>query len=238
MGGFNNPVVGGLALIRKAIRSPDYQAGTEGWSVNQDGSAEFNDITVRGEVDIVGTDGSHIDLTTHDGSAEIEFQPPDQPGVTFSPASITTASASNSAWVMISSPYEPDAGTKQAIIQLEGSDGLNGDNTAMYLEADTVEVLGNLQVDGQINPFAGFTNIAVGTILITPSASNTPTSVTVNYGPLDGATFTGFVSAATTVPGSQVTGVGITGAGATSAVLWVTRTNTNQTRVNWMVWGS
>jgi hypothetical protein len=39
MSGFNNPVVGALALIRKAIRSPNYQANTVGWSVNQDGSA-------------------------------------------------------------------------------------------------------------------------------------------------------------------------------------------------------
>jgi hypothetical protein len=46
--GFNNPVVGALNLVRRAIRSPDFQTGTDGWSIDQDGSAEFNDVTVRG----------------------------------------------------------------------------------------------------------------------------------------------------------------------------------------------
>lgn len=48
---FSNPVVGGGGkLIRQAIASPDYEAGVRGWTINKDGSAEFNDITVRGDV--------------------------------------------------------------------------------------------------------------------------------------------------------------------------------------------
>ena len=46
--GFQDPVVGGVVLRRPAIASPDYQAGVEGWSVNQDGSAEFNNLIIRG----------------------------------------------------------------------------------------------------------------------------------------------------------------------------------------------
>ena len=44
-----NPVVGGTVLRRPAIQSPDYSAGVSGWSINADGSAEFDDVTVRGE---------------------------------------------------------------------------------------------------------------------------------------------------------------------------------------------
>lgn len=44
MGGFNNPVVGALALIRAAIRSPNYVAGSTGWTINKDGTAEFNTL--------------------------------------------------------------------------------------------------------------------------------------------------------------------------------------------------
>jgi hypothetical protein len=51
---FSNPVVGGTTLVRPAVRSPNYIAGSQGWSVNQDGSAEFNDLTLRGT--FVGTD--------------------------------------------------------------------------------------------------------------------------------------------------------------------------------------
>lgn len=49
MSGFSNPVVGaGGALVRSSEHSPNYVAGTTGWTINQDGSAEFNSLTVRG----------------------------------------------------------------------------------------------------------------------------------------------------------------------------------------------
>lgn len=51
---FSNPIVGGTILIRPAIQSPDYDAGVAGWSINKDGSAEFNDVTIRGSVGIGG----------------------------------------------------------------------------------------------------------------------------------------------------------------------------------------
>jgi hypothetical protein len=49
-----NPVVGGTVLRRQAIQSPDYVPGVSGWTINQDGSAEFNDLTIRGT--FMGTD--------------------------------------------------------------------------------------------------------------------------------------------------------------------------------------
>lgn len=52
---FNNPVVGGLTLIRDSIRSSNYTPGASGWSINRDGSAEFNNITIRGGTVISGT---------------------------------------------------------------------------------------------------------------------------------------------------------------------------------------
>lgn len=51
---FGNPIVGGTSLIRKAIKSPNYVPGSVGWIVNQDGTAEFNNLTVRGT--FTGTD--------------------------------------------------------------------------------------------------------------------------------------------------------------------------------------
>ena len=51
MSGFNNSIVGGMSkLIRKAIESPNYVPATAGWTVNQDGSAEFNNLNIRGTV--------------------------------------------------------------------------------------------------------------------------------------------------------------------------------------------
>lgn len=49
--GFGNAIVGGAAaLIRAAIKSPNYSAGSAGWQVSKDGSAEFNNVTVRGTI--------------------------------------------------------------------------------------------------------------------------------------------------------------------------------------------
>ena len=43
-----NPVVGGTVLRRAAIQSPNFVTGVSGWTINQDGSAEFNNLTLRG----------------------------------------------------------------------------------------------------------------------------------------------------------------------------------------------
>jgi len=47
---FSNPVVGGEGgeLIRESIKSPNYVPNVSGWFIGRDGSAEFNDITIRG----------------------------------------------------------------------------------------------------------------------------------------------------------------------------------------------
>jgi hypothetical protein len=43
-----NPAVGATVLRTPAIQSPNYATGTTGWIVRSDGSAEFNNITIRG----------------------------------------------------------------------------------------------------------------------------------------------------------------------------------------------
>jgi len=49
--GFQNPIVGGTALRIPAIQSPNYNPGVAGWIIKIDGSAEFNNLTIRGEFD-------------------------------------------------------------------------------------------------------------------------------------------------------------------------------------------
>lgn len=64
---WSNPIIGGgNALIRESIHSPDYVTGVSGWTINKDGSAEFNDVTVRGSLYVTGPQGSSvvIDATT------------------------------------------------------------------------------------------------------------------------------------------------------------------------------
>ncbi len=51
---FENPVVGGTALRIPAIQSPNFQSGSTGWIVRIDGSAEFNNIVIRGSTTTQG----------------------------------------------------------------------------------------------------------------------------------------------------------------------------------------
>lgn len=52
-GGFSNPVAGGGGtLIRKDVHSENFVRGSTGWSIDQNGSAEFNDVTIRGNLSL------------------------------------------------------------------------------------------------------------------------------------------------------------------------------------------
>lgn len=48
--GFQSNVVAGTVLVRSAIQSPNYVAGVSGWTINQDGSVEFNNAVIRGSI--------------------------------------------------------------------------------------------------------------------------------------------------------------------------------------------
>jgi hypothetical protein len=53
--GFANPILGGGgSLVYPSIHSPDYVHDSAGWTINKDGSAEFNNLTIRGT--FAGTD--------------------------------------------------------------------------------------------------------------------------------------------------------------------------------------
>lgn len=50
-GGFSNPIVGGDgALVIPSIHSPNFVHGVSGWSINKNGSAEFQDVILPGTV--------------------------------------------------------------------------------------------------------------------------------------------------------------------------------------------
>lgn len=57
---FSNPILGGTALVRAAIHSPNYVPGVAGWSINRDGTAEFANATIRGNLVVVGSQGQIV----------------------------------------------------------------------------------------------------------------------------------------------------------------------------------
>jgi hypothetical protein len=69
---FQDELAGGVVLVRPALQSPGYVAGTSGWAIKIDGSAEFNNVTVRGTLQsnnyVAGTSGWKLDQA---GTAEL-----------------------------------------------------------------------------------------------------------------------------------------------------------------------
>lgn len=47
---FTNPVMGGANLVREVMQSPNFVHDVSGWQIARDGSAEFNDLTIRGTI--------------------------------------------------------------------------------------------------------------------------------------------------------------------------------------------
>lgn len=55
---FGNPLVSnGGALVREAIKSPNYLAGVTGWQIRRDGFAEFANALIRGALEAGGAGG-------------------------------------------------------------------------------------------------------------------------------------------------------------------------------------
>lgn len=52
--GFRNSILGGVNLVRAAIQSPNFLTKQTGWRVAQDGSAEFNNVVIRGGESVGG----------------------------------------------------------------------------------------------------------------------------------------------------------------------------------------
>ncbi len=97
----------------------------------------------------------------------------------------------------------------------------------------------NAYLNGYLAWHQGNLKIKRGTVDITPSAANTPTKVTVS---LSSVGFTSVpniqVTANSSVPGTQVTGVSYSNLTLTSVDIYLTRTNTNTTTVSYQVVGS
>ena len=52
------------AKIKDVIQSSSYSAGSAGWKIDKSGSAEFNDATFRGTLDVGGSSGSRLTISS------------------------------------------------------------------------------------------------------------------------------------------------------------------------------
>lgn len=130
------------------------------------------------------------------------------------------------------------------LFQLQISSGAAAENPPAFI--DMYPATGPTAGNSEVTISADVTNVsglftagslAFGTVNITPSAANTPTSVNVSGFFVAGTTFTAQATPVTSVPGTTVLGVGAVNPSATDLTLWLTRANTTSTGVNWMVIG-
>lgn len=71
---FSNPIIGGNnTLIRDDMTSEGYVAGSSGWRIARDGTAEFNDLTSRGTFISGSGTGQHIEINGSDAPNGIAF---------------------------------------------------------------------------------------------------------------------------------------------------------------------
>jgi hypothetical protein len=66
---FSNPVFGGDVLVRPSIKSPNFVHNVSGWSINRDGSAEFQNLLARATINLGA--GPDIILDSATGSITI-----------------------------------------------------------------------------------------------------------------------------------------------------------------------
>jgi hypothetical protein len=76
--------------------------------------------------------------------------------------------------------------------------------------------------------------IQFGTVKITPSAANTPTSAKVTFQKEFSGVPTVIVSPVGSIVGTTILGAGVTAYTTKDCLVWVTRTNTSETTLNWI----
>ena len=263
MGGFNNPVVGALKLIRRAIQSPNYAAGSTGWTINDDGTAEFNDLTIRGKIIVQSTDEG---VFVYSGA-------PAAGNLIVALASADGTDAYGNAYtrgLYIAGYVDGDFLPSAVTLQPKNVDSTNfapaelfvrtvpGGECDFYIASpydqntglDPASILLRGQDPSTPQPYIYMSagtiqaggvfianNMVYGKTAITPSAANTPTSKTISGLAVYGSTFIGYASVETTVAGTTVTGWATTSPTASSVVCWVTRTNTTNTTVCYQLIG-
>jgi hypothetical protein len=288
---FSNPIVGGTTLVRPAIKSPNYSAGSAGWSINKDGSAEFNNIVIRSGEVISGTalyysgtpaagnlimsiaaaagvddfgnaypKGLSIGNTTtrqivlnYDGNlATINFSANNGHGNTSgSILEIIQRAGQVDEYLAMQIIGPTIVGHTDRVSLALNSQNLDGSSNANFNIQHTSGDLATFDNNG-VTTFVPFKSNGNATVLgvlkaanritdkvsITPSAANVPTSVTVTFPtPLTGTNFTCQVTPNTINP-QDIVSWSYSGLSATGVTIWLVRSNTTATNMNYTVEGN
>lgn len=217
-------------VVATTMQSTNYVAGSAGWRIDGTGSAEFNNTSARGTV-IVGPTTSPY--------AQVELSTINQSGANTGTLSFPTSNTGET----VSAQVYYNRTSRSLIVQgSQHSGSLNIAPTITLTDSDTVN---NNAIELRVGGGAAsiYMNGAIGATLgsqlfdsvsVTPTA-NTPTAVAVSGYDVDGANFLGYATAVTSVIGTTVHGVAVTSVTGTGLNVWVYRTNTTATIVNFAI---
>lgn len=187
---FSNPIIGGGgALVYPSIHSPNFVASVSGWSINKNGNAEFNGVTIRGTFNgvdfILNTNGLFLytgvpavgNLAASIVPGTVNVLDPE--GNTAKPG-ICTYSASGTTYLQMfaSTPAVMRVGTGDAIEATPGQL-----TTKVFNSGATKYLVHDLQAPRVTSQLAG----ALAEIqLCSPSADLTTSPATININAEDG----------------------------------------------------
>lgn len=144
-----DPIVEDTTMVIPAIQSPNYEPGVSGWSINGDGSAEFSDAAVRGELLVDGPDGTHVRAYVDPiAGVVVELWPADSltAGVVSEPARLRAGVGSDGApGVYLEGPSYGGAAQSSVFLGKGGA----------AIAADVVQVGSGVTVSGGVLSAAG-----------------------------------------------------------------------------------
>lgn len=148
---FTNSILAGDTLVRDSIQSEGYVAGSNGWSINRDGTAEFNDVTSRGEL-IVGDLATKYISITNTPQPVINLGTPSNAEETL-PASIQELATGFSSYLFMNSPERNSSGNDATISLIATDDpktqfAVSADES--YLQSSFIQ-LGDSGTDQHLN---------------------------------------------------------------------------------------
>ena len=119
--------------------------------------------------------------------------------------------------------------SKDGLLMGLGWVGNDDYQTSLDIRPKKVSIRGETTIQGFRVP-----EIQHGNVSISPSAANTPTSKAVTFAKEFSGSPDIVASGHTSVPGTTLLGVGTASRSTTGCTIWITRTNTTDTTVNWI----
>lgn len=145
---FQNPITGGGGeLILDNIHSRGYSAGSSGWSIKRDGTAEFNDATIRGTLDSANIVGGDI-LIGPDNKPQVHIHSGTNYGTIEFPSNLADELGANG--VFGQTQFD---GTASEQIILHATSGTH--QNSFYFGRASLDLFSD-SADGSIGPMAQF----------------------------------------------------------------------------------